>query len=249
MFAHRRSVKLRKADVSKPPTPAQRAETKTPAKGRGRARLQPSQRPRVGRPTAARVEAIDRSILAAAREAFQTHGFEAASMEAIAAAANVSKSTLYARYPAKDALLKAVAAAYIAEWEAERGRERSALPSDFKRRLVFHAKGLLEALSWNGVRAFNRILREASGPARDFALALYDTAYTQAVDDLRQEIIQGVRDYPVPPRDAARVAEMLIAVITGWHAVHDTIRPVTPDEAEAYAEHAVDVLFAGRAAW
>lgn len=210
---------------------------------------QPAQRPRAGRPTAARVAAIERSILVAAREAFRAHGFEAASMEAIAAAAKVSKSTLYARYPAKEALLKAVAAAHIAEWEAERGRERAAMPGDFKQRLVFHAKGLLEALSWNGVRAFDRILRDANGPARDFALALYETAYAQAVEDLRQEIIQGVRDYPVPPRDPGRVAEMLIAVITGWHAVHDTVGPVTRDEAEAYAEHAVDVLFAGRSAW
>lgn len=170
-------------------------------------------------------------------------------MEAIAAAANVSKSTLYARYPAKDALLQAVAGAQIADWEAERARGRGALPSDFKQRLVFHARGLVEAMSWNGVRAFDRVLRDVNGPARDLALALYETAYAQAVEDLRQEILQGVRDYPVPPRDPVRVAEMLIAVIAGWHTVHDTIRPVTREEAEAYAEHAVDVIFAGRSAW
>lgn len=203
----------------------------------------------MGRPTAARVEAIERSILTAAREAFRAHGFEAASMEAIAAAAHVSKSTLYSRYPAKDALLQAVATAQIADWQAERDRGRSAMPSDFKQRLVFHARGLLEALSWNGVRAFDRILRDANGPARDLALALYETAYVQAVADLKQEILDGVRDYPVPPRDPARVAEMLIAMIAGWHAVHDTVQPVTRAQSDAYAEHAVDVLFAGRSAW
>lgn len=235
--------------MSKPPVSTARAPSPAPSSRGVRSRPPAAAKPRVGRPTAARVEAIDRGILAAAREAFQRHGFEAASMEAIAAAAKVSKSTLYARYPAKEALLQAVAEAHIAEWEAERGRARAAWPSDFKQRLVFHVRGLLEALSWNGVRSFQRILRDVNGPARDFALALYETAYAQSVEDLRQEIAEGVRHYPVPPRDPARVAEMLIAVITGWHAVHDTIGPVTLEEAEAYAEHAVDVIFAGRAAW
>src|ERR1051325_1024332 len=98
---HRRTVGL--FSVSKPSSPPKSAETTTAAQRGGRPRAQTAPQPRVGRPTAERVEAIDRSILAAAREAFQAHGFEAASMEAIAAAANVSKSTLYSRYPAQDA--------------------------------------------------------------------------------------------------------------------------------------------------
>lgn len=195
------------------------------------------------------MEAIDRNILAAARETFLAHGFETASMEAIAAAANVSKSTLYSRYPAKDALLKAVVEAQIADWATERNRVRGPKPNDFKQRLVFHARDLLESLAWDGVRSFERVLRDASGPARDLAMALYETAYRQAIEDLRGEIVFGARDYPTPLRDPTRVAEMLIAIITGWHAVRTMIRPVTADEANAYAEHAVDVLFAGRSAW
>ena len=209
----------------------------------------PAPKTRAGRPTAERVEAIDRNILQSAQQAFDTCGFEAASMEAIATAANVSKSTLYSRYPAKDALLQAVVEARIADWQAERYRGGSAMPSDFKQRLVFHARGLLESLAWDGVRAFDRILRDGAGPARDLARALYETAYQQAIDDLTEEIRQGTRDYPVPPRNPARVAEMLIAVISGWHTVHDTIQPITREEADAYAEHAVDVIFAGRSAW
>lgn len=209
----------------------------------------PTPKPRAGRPTAERVEAIDRNILEAAQQAFDACGFEAASMEAIAVAARVSKSTLYSRYAAKDALLQAVVEARIADWQAERNRGRGPMPGDFKQRLVFHARGLLESLAWDGVRAFDRVLRDVSGPARDLARALYETAYEQAIEDLKQEIIEGTRDYPAPPRDPARVAEMLIAVITGWHTVHDVIKPVSVDEANAYAEHAVDVLFAGRAAW
>jgi TetR/AcrR family transcriptional repressor of mexJK operon len=240
--------------LSKPPSsksrtaPRSAAPAAPAARPRGRV-LQAEPKTRAGRPTAARVEAIDRNILAAARETFHASGFEAASMEAIAAAANVSKSTLYSRYAAKDALLRAVVEAQITDWSLERHRGRGPLPSDFKQRLVFHARDVLESLRWDGVRSFERILRDPNGPARDVAKALYETAYQQAVDDLTREIVRGTQDFPAPPRDPVRVAEMLIAMMSGWHAVHDMVRPATSEEANAYAEHAVDVLFAGRAAW
>ena len=237
--------------MSKPPSSKPRIEpiSSTSARRSG-SRAQPAEpKTRAGRPTAARVEAIDRNILAAARETFLAHGFEVASMEAIAAAANVSKSTLYSRYAAKDALLNAVVAAQIADWSAERHRGRAPPPSDFKQRLVFYARDVMESLRWDGVRSFDRILRDVNGPARDLARALYDTAYQQSVDDLTREIVRGTQDYPAPPRDPVRVAEMLIALISGWHTVHDMVRPATPEEASTYAEHAVDVLFAGRSAW
>ena len=237
--------------MSKPPSskPGIEPISSTSAR-RPHGRAQPAEpKTRAGRPTAARVEAIDRNILAAARETFLACGFEAASMEAIAAAANVSKSTLYSRYAAKDALLKAVVEAQIADWSAERHRGRAPPPSDFKQRLVFYARDVMESLRWDGVRSFDRILRDVNGPARDLAKALYETAYQQSVDDLTREIIRGTQDYPAPPRDPVRVAEMLIALMSGWHTVHDMVRPATPEEANTYAEHAVDVLFAGRSAW
>jgi TetR/AcrR family transcriptional regulator, mexJK operon transcriptional repressor len=52
-------------------------------------------------PAAGRKEA---QILNAARSAFLTQGFAETSMEAIARAANVSKATLYAYFPSKEAL-------------------------------------------------------------------------------------------------------------------------------------------------
>ncbi len=206
-------------------------------------------RARAGRPTAERVEAIERAILAAARHIFRTDGFDAASMESVAAAARVSKGTLYSRYPTKEALLRAVVDEQIASWAAERDHARGPLPEDFKQRLQHHARALLEAVASDDVRAFERVLRGASGPARELAKALYETAHRQSVEDLTQEIIHGTRDFPVPPRDPRRVAEMLMAMIYGWHAVHDPLREISREEAVTYADHAVDVLFAGRSAW
>lgn len=58
-----------------------------------------------GRP---RDPAKDAAIVEAAACLFMERGFEATSMDAIAAQAGVSKATLYARYPDKDALFREV---------------------------------------------------------------------------------------------------------------------------------------------
>jgi AcrR family transcriptional regulator len=61
-----------------------------------------------GRPPNSEVPARLRHILAVASAEFTHHGYTAASVARIAAEAGVSKKTIYARYPTKDALLVAV---------------------------------------------------------------------------------------------------------------------------------------------
>ena len=63
---------------------------------------------RGGRPSTADAAAIRRRILAAAETAFLEHGFSAAHIEAIAAAAGTSKQTIYARFGSKENLFVAV---------------------------------------------------------------------------------------------------------------------------------------------
>ena len=61
-----------------------------------------------GRPPNSEVPARLRHILAVASAEFTNHGYATASVARIAAEAGVSKKTIYARYPTKDALLIAV---------------------------------------------------------------------------------------------------------------------------------------------
>lgn len=61
-----------------------------------------------GRPRAGDVKKLNGNILAAAGELFLQHGFDAASMDAIAARARISKRTLYSRYMDKSSLFDAV---------------------------------------------------------------------------------------------------------------------------------------------
>ena len=56
---------------------------------------------RPGRPTQAEAERLDEQLRKAAVETFLEHGYDGASMEAIARAAGITKQTLYSRYPDK----------------------------------------------------------------------------------------------------------------------------------------------------
>ncbi len=66
-----------------------------------------------GRPTRKNAEAIDARILAAAATLFIERGVDGTSLEAVAAAAAVSKPTLYARYADKAQLFTAVIRAHV----------------------------------------------------------------------------------------------------------------------------------------
>jgi TetR/AcrR family transcriptional regulator, mexJK operon transcriptional repressor len=71
-----------------------------------------------GRPTAAAAAELANRILEVATREFLTHGYAATSIETIAASAGVAKRTLYARWPAKPALFRAVLERLMARWLA-----------------------------------------------------------------------------------------------------------------------------------
>src|SRR5437868_4373942 len=75
-----------------------------------------------GRPTRDRSEQIRRAIMDAAEEEFLRARLDGAVMESIAAAAGVSKTTVYGRYPTKEALFRALLEERIEAWSQENRR-------------------------------------------------------------------------------------------------------------------------------
>ena len=204
--------------------------------------------PKRGRPTAAQVEAIQRTILSTATEHFLSAGFEGTAMEVVAAQAGVSKGTLYARYPTKEALLHAVIEQRVAAWSAQAGRDDHLLPPGLEDRLRYHAKTIMRSFAVDEIRAFEKLAREpavATAVAREF----YEIGQRFIIRLLSNEIAEGTRGDPMPARNPERIAEMLLAMLYGWYHVEEGIRAIPETEALAYADQAVDLLFAGRAAW
>jgi TetR/AcrR family transcriptional repressor of mexJK operon len=204
--------------------------------------------PRPGRPTAARVEAINRAVLLAARAEFVNSGFQAARMEAIATAAGVSKGTLYGRYPTKEALLRGVIADQVVgssqDWEPDGG----ALPVDLRQRLKHRARRVMEYCCSGKLEQLERLF--ASSPCVDeLRRVRHEVGHRRTAQTIAQDIIDGTRHRSIPPGAAIRIAEMLIAMLYGWWRMQQEIRRVTREEGFVFAEHAVDALFDGRAAW
>jgi len=215
----------------------------TSARNRRRA----SAAPGPGRPTAARVEAINRAILLVAREELVNSGYEGARMEAIAAAAGVSKGTLYDRYPTKEALLCAVIADRVAcakDW----GLEGGPIPSDLRGRLKHRAHQLMQYACSGKLEELERLFT-SSRSMNVLRRMRHEVGHKPIVQTIAQDIIDGTRDQSIEPRAAIRMAEMLMSMLIGWWRMHQEVRRVMCDEALAYADHAVEVLLDGRPAW
>jgi len=76
-------------------------------------------------------------LLVAARAVFLTHGYAGATMDAVAADAQISKQTLYRDYPSKDALFAAV----VRDW-VDRGHDAMRPHTDALREATDPAEGL-----------------------------------------------------------------------------------------------------------
>jgi TetR/AcrR family transcriptional repressor of mexJK operon len=202
-----------------------------------------------GRPTAEQAEAIDAAIFDAARRLFLTLGFEQTSMEAVAEAANISRTTLYARHKSKEGLLRAVVDAQVQAWGRAQRMFRDPLPKEFKQRMHHHARAVIQMMISDEVRAFRKLTQSAANGDPKYAQLMKEVGYLPAIEALAQEISDGCRDLPVPPRNAMGVAEMLMGLLNGWAVARADEHETATDEAIAYADQAVDIMFFGRAAW
>jgi TetR/AcrR family transcriptional repressor of mexJK operon len=207
-----------------------------------------SRRPGPGRPTAARIEAINRAILTEARKEFRSSGYEGARMEVIAATAGISKGTLYDRYPTKEALLRAVIAERVATWSEEWEPDGASVSNDLRERLKQRARRLMEYYCSGKLEFLERLF--TSSPAMDELRRMrYEVGHQRTVRVISQDILDRTPGQPIQPRTAMQLAEMLMGILYGWWRTHQEIRRVTREEGLAFADHAVDILFDGRSAW
>jgi len=211
-------------------------------------RRRTSMRSGPGRPTAARVQTINRVILIAARAEFMRSGYESARMDAIAAAAGVSKGTLYGRYPTKEALLRGVIADQVATWSEDWKPDGVPIPSDLRQRLKHRAHKLMEYCCSEKIEQLERLI--AGGPPLyELRRLRHEVGHKRTVQVMAQDIVDGSCGQSIKLRTAVRVAEMLLAMLYGWWRMRQEIQRVKLKEALIYADYAVDVVFEGQPAW
>jgi len=127
---------------------------------------------RRGRP---RDQAKDDAILQAAGELFMQRGYEAASVDAVAQSAGVSKATIYARYADKESLFRAVL-----KQECERVVSPSALIPDpdrpVREMLIVLATRFLDLVTGEKALGMHRVLVAEVGRAPRMAELFFETA-------------------------------------------------------------------------
>lgn len=205
--------------------------------------------PRRGRPSAKQVAAIDHTILMTARRLFLEEGYETTPMEGIAAAAGVSKGTLYARYPSKEAMFEAVVKESVERWSAESASEDHLLTEDLSERLCHHARSIARSQLNPEIRAFQRLLQAHGDRFPSLAKAMYDHGYLFVVSLITTDIVAAAKRDDVPVKDADGVARHMVSAIIGWFLQESADRTLTLAEIEAFGTRAVDILIAGRSAW
>lgn len=195
--------------------------------------------PRRGRPTAARVAEIEAAILRAARDAFLEHGYAAAGMDAIAAAAGVSKGTLYARHACKEDLFRAVVAAELERFGTESGAIDAERPSGLRPRLRSHAGSLVAMMARDEFRRFGRVIDGALAEFPEFGPAWHELAnakYARFMAGVIEHEAQGA------PADFPFLASLFMHGLGSWLQTEALLRTVPQAEIEAQCDKVVEAI-------
>ncbi len=180
----------------------------------------------------------------AAEDEFLRVRLDGAVMESIAAAAGVSKTTLYGRYPSKEALFRALLEERIEAWSQENRRYDYLLSDDLHERLRSHARVLVLAMGSERSRRLEQLVESGSDGFPEFARVVHETTIGYMLRYLAGEIASRPEQARALGKDPYRIAELFVALLYGWRRLQDGFRPVSETEATSIANDAVDLIFA-----
>ncbi|MCP3735925.1 TetR/AcrR family transcriptional regulator [Sphingomonas sp. RP10(2022)] len=195
------------------------------------------------------MEAIEKALIATARRHFLENGFDASAMEAIATELGVSKSTLYGRYPSKEALFHAIVEDAVARWSADAARGDAELTDDIEQRLRHHVRVIARSHDNPEVQAFQRIIVSTARRFPALARSMHEVGSLYIIAIIANDIrAAAIRD-GIPARDPDEIATRIVASMTGWYLQQSLIRPIGLAEFERYGDRTVDIIMAARAIW
>lgn len=200
------------------------------------------------RPSAGQDPAKRRQILDGAKGIFQSLGFDAASMNDIAEAANVSKSTLYVYFRSKEELFAALV-----------GRERDRYfeeirkiftdPTRPEETLRAYGLKLATMLSSTQVVRAHRIVIAVAERMPSIGWEFYEEGPVRAVallaSYLKAAVAAGTLEIPDASRAATQFIELSVAGLHRARLFNHTPSDPTPDEITEAVDSAVRLFMAG----
>jgi AcrR family transcriptional regulator len=195
------------------------------------------------------VARIEQQLLTVALDEFREHGYGAASMNAIASAAHVSKTTLYSRFPSKGSLFRALMQQQIDQLAASHPFQLTRRDTDLTAGLTAYANFMLDLSSKGDALQLNRLIYSESSRFPELGAAAAQRT-RQGISEVANFIRQCAAASNRRCRNADSVAEAFIFMIRGWYIdVMLTNRQVFAAERERWVERVVHVLVASQADW
>lgn len=202
-----------------------------------------------GRPKLDDVAIIEHKLLAIALKEFLEHGYGGASMSRVVEAAGISKTTLYSRFPSKEALFRAIMYLHINALPATMSLTTPAGLTDLETGLKLYANHVLGVSFKGDYLEVNRLIYSEARRFPELGRAAADRSQlgiTQITDFIRKCAVHD----GIPCKDPEGVAEAFIFMMRGWYVdVMLTKRRLSTALREQWVDRSVRVLIADRGQW
>lgn len=204
-----------------------------------------TERTRTGRPSKAEAARLDERLRQAALDTFLEHGFDRTTMEAVAKAAGITKRTLYAKYPDKQALFAAVAS-----WALTRHHGDEPAPGepgeDLAASLTSIARWALARATDPDIVRLSRMAMTESARFPEIAAGAHSLAWSPRMRSVMELLRHHADNGTIVVDDIEIAAEQflaLVAVMPARLAAFGVFRD--PDAEERHLRHAVTLFLRG----
>lgn len=202
-----------------------------------------------GRPKAQDVAEREARLIAAALQTFLAKGYGAASMNEVARAARVSKGTLWARFPTKADLFRAIIEDQIQK-SYVRFRHAGPRPRTLDAMLkAFAERALQDSLSAE-IIALNRLIYSEAGRFPEVGEAARRRSQVGV-----QQVAEWIAEYAVeeaaPCRDPETAASLFTTLLRGYYGdvMLKGAGPPPAGEIRTWVQTMLKVFLAGRRDW
>lgn len=173
---------------------------------------------------------------------FLEQGFEAATMDVVAAAAGVSKGTLYARFASKDALLKAAIEDLLERLHVRSSATDDQLPSELGPRLREYARKLVATFEWSEYVQLNRLVVTASQADPEIGQRWLDAISSGYTRLIAREMESAAGTMARPDVNWLALANLFTYGVSGWHRSAMLTNSFSPERFEEYCGVVADTI-------
>jgi AcrR family transcriptional regulator len=195
------------------------------------------------------VESVEARLISIAREAFFKDGYGATTMDKVAATYGGSKTTLYSRFPTKEALFRAIVQDQIQSWDTGANATPIEIGDSLEDSLRSYGDVWLRAGISSDYVNMSRLLFSESGRFPELAESARSSS-TLGAASIAKLIRHFAEKDGVACRDPEAAAQAFQQIIAGW--IYSAIlanSALTLEEGRAWLDYALGIFIAGRAAW